>query len=235
MVSPKQIAVLYFSRSARLEGSAKAWFSGRAVQKNTALAEVLIQKTADALALANLPVYHCHEGKQNGHTFGEKIANAYQEVFSQGYQAVIAVGNDTPGLDQLDWASIKASLLNGQSVIGPSQRGGAYLIGIPKSNFSKAAFQDLPWQSSALMPALVNLCAANEINALCLPVLRDLNTGHDLKKLVDTQWATEPLAKALRIFLAQCFSLIRLQLPEFNSLIAIGTRSYRGPPSLLLQ
>ena len=182
----KKIALLYFSRQASAESRKKRWFSGNSSGKNRALASSLILQSLKVVQQSGFPVFHFHEGNQKGRTFGERLANAYQEVFDLGYDAVIATGNDTPEIAAVNWQAVREQLNAGNCVLGPSFRGGTYLIGLTVEAFQKNAFKQLPWQTNKLLVALQQFCERPAHAPIILETLRDLNSYHDLIKVVKT-------------------------------------------------
>lgn len=169
------IAILLFSRSPEQEGQQKKWLFGRA--SNVFIAQQLIHSTRQVLEATGLPVFQIDESRQNGSTFGEKFANAFDDLFLLGFESVISVGNDTPELDQTDWVQVVSALKAGQNVVGPDLRKGAYLVALNQSGFDKEYFKGLPWQSSRLIDQLITYCR----NPLLLDKKRDLNTWTDLR------------------------------------------------------
>lgn len=234
MDEAKKIALLYFSRSAELEGRKKAWFSSGAHRKNRTLASSLIIKSLAAVRRSGFPVFHYHEGLQRGRTFGERLANAYQDIFEQGYTAVIAVGNDTPEIARIDWRRVGRELSAGSCVLGPTLRAGAYLIGITAEAFDRERFQQLPWQSHRLLDALADYCTLEEQGPVFIATLRDLNGYRDLKKLVQSA-TLDAYLKRLILFLLYCERrIIYYYHTSFLSLSPLlGDSPLRAPPSTL--
>lgn len=101
-----------------------------------------------------LPLFVIQGDQQVGVTFGERLANAYQFVFDLGYERVIAIGNDCPELNTGMLLEAAGTLEHHGLVLGPTQDGGAYLIGMKRSAFDRAAFANLPWQTNAVYEAL---------------------------------------------------------------------------------
>lgn len=198
MVVEKSIAILFFSRLAPSEAQQKNWLQKRLPKGNQSLAEALIENTWNSLKSTQLPVFHFHENNQVGHSFGERLANAYQDLYNQGYSAVIAIGNDSPEIYQTDWDYVIEQLQSGQNVLGPSLRGGSYLIGLQKESFEKSSFSQLPWQSQKLYQKLKGLCG---FNTAVLKTLRDLNTYHDLKKFLVSGKSNFKLKQVIKIIL----------------------------------
>lgn len=179
MNEKKNIAILYFSRTAAQEIQNKDWSleSRRALS----LANVLIDRTRVFLESTGLPVFHSHEGNQVGNTFGAKLSNAFDSLFESGFDAVISIGNDSPELDRINWDTIIKDLVQGKCVMGPSIRGGAYLIGLTRESFRYNEFQALSWQSSLLSDSLQKYFLHQGQEVRILEKLRDLNTIFDLK------------------------------------------------------
>lgn len=177
------IAILFFSRTAKEEATAKKWLNAGDVQANEQLAQCLIDRSKSAIQKSGLPIFSFDSSKQVGNTFGERLANAFAQIFDKGYEAVISVGNDTPQLNEVHWPDVIGALQKGQSVLGPSQRGGAYLIGISRKRFRYNEFVQLPWKKSQLVEGLKTYLQQNGNTVKHLPKLRDINTWYDLKHL----------------------------------------------------
>ena len=218
----KPIAILFFSRSAGEEACHKKWL-GNGSDSNYHLANQLIRKTSETLETTGIPVFHLDETQQQGDSFGEKLANAYQEVFSLGYEAVVAVGNDCATIHRVDWVALKQALSSGKNVLGPDCRKGVYLIGLTKGSFQKEAFLRLPWQTLDLFDALADYCQ----NPYVLPQQRDLNTRFDL--IIQSK-ADPLLKKIIRLLNHQ---LIRFPELHFSciSCASPGAQSLRAPPA----
>ena len=175
------IALIFFSRSAAAEAASKHWLGNGRRQHNRALAQVLIAQAKRNIQDSQLEIIHCDERMQRGKTFGERLANAFADVFAQGYRAAIAVGNDSPQLGKTDWLAVRTALAQGQTILGPTLRGGAYLIGLQADHFDEAVLAALPWQTSKTYKALhAHLMGNSKASVYTLAVLRDLNTSDDL-------------------------------------------------------
>jgi len=182
MQNKSNIALIYFSRREVSESQHKSWFK-KGHNLNRLIASALIHSSYQAIKKSGFPVFHYHEGNQTGSTFGERFANAYEEVFQLGYDAVIAVGNDSPELSSTNWQEVNSQLLKGKCVIGPSIRGGAYLIGITRAAFHKVEFEKLPWQTNRLFQSLVHFCYKKNNDPHFIQILRDINSFLDIKAL----------------------------------------------------
>ena len=226
-----KIAILFFSRNAKEESRKKTWFASSNRGENTAVANALINQSSDFLKKSGLPVFHFHEGNQRGNSFGERFANAYQDVFDRGFSGVIAIGNDSPEIVNIDLQEVSHNLILGKTVLGASVRGGAYLIGLTRESFHKSEFQNLPWQSGRLFSALRKTVGVNQ-NPIILETLRDINSLNDLKILLNDC--------SFQFIFNHLISLLKSQSQRFNRIFTESTPDsfllsnsrFRGPPAL---
>ena len=193
----RNIAVLFFSRSAAAESRSKQFVKGDAGQ-NERISRLLIDTALDNVRASGLPCFMFDESQQVGNTFGARLSNAFQAIYDKGFDAVISVGNDTPALSQVAWPEVIRSLQQGRAVIGPSHSGGAYLIGMPKALFDVGRFQALPWRSSRLLDALTDFLSRSKSAdkpPLLLSPFHDINSGRELRYYLRTR-----LSGGLRYF-----------------------------------
>ncbi len=151
-------AILLFSRSAEAEGQEKRIFSRKAKSAGKMLFQDLISNAHHRAKATGLPVFWIDEHNQVGANFGQRIANAFESVYKQGYTKVIAIGNDCPDLNTHILLEAAEKLNKHKLVLGPTQDGGSYLIGMQKDAFQKENFEVLPWQTASLYQALANSC-----------------------------------------------------------------------------
>ncbi|WP_236969563.1 DUF2064 domain-containing protein [Membranihabitans marinus] len=171
---------MFFSLSAECEIQRKTWLKKGSRKSNLSIARLFNTYNKSILKQTGLSIHHYDERQQIGQNFGERLANAHQKIFDQGYEAIITVGNDCLELNRLDWENIIQNISAGRSVLGPSLRDGAYLIGLTKTAFNYIDFQILPWQTNQLYTALNEYIHENTQQYFELPRLRDINNGQDL-------------------------------------------------------
>ena len=150
MPSDRNIAVLYFTRSPAEEARAKTFCRRGNLAQNQALAKELINHTYQEILRSGLSVEVVSSDMQQGQTFGEKLAHAFQRLFDGGYEKVIAVGNDCMQLSAETLLNAARLLEKKSLVIGPAVDGGAYLIGINREAFHEDFFIDLSWKTAGL-------------------------------------------------------------------------------------
>jgi len=213
----KQTAILFFSRSAKLEAQHKKWIKN--ADKNYGLAQLLVNSSYSYLKTLDQPVYFFDEALQSGNSFGEKLSNAFETLYNKGYDSVISVGNDFCEWQSLNWTEVLANLKNQKAVIGPNQRGGAYLIGIPKAQFRRNSFKDLSWQSGELYEELRHALTIHKTPTE-LGRKRDINSSFDVLLLLKSLRKSGKLTAFHRI-LAQ----ILLAYKDLNNSFQLHYRS----------
>ncbi len=90
------------------------------------------------------PLYYA----QTGADMGEKMENSFYYAYSKNFTDVVIIDSDIPdlSLDELNFAF--DSLDNTESVIGPSDDGGYYLLGFNRGGFFLDVFKDIPWSTN---------------------------------------------------------------------------------------
>jgi uncharacterized protein len=223
------IALILFSRSAAAEALSKHWLGSGRKRQNHAVARLLITQAKACVKSAGFETIVYDERLQRGKTFGERLANAFADVFARGFKAAIAVGNDSPQLGQTDWAALGQALSIGQRVLGPTLRGGAYLIGLQADGFDAEAIANLPWQSSNTYNALHTLLVdqSKQERVFTLPMLRDLNTADDLWAYLHQ--SHDAFSSTLRGLMLNC-KREPLHTPNPRHRHIISGIAHRGPP-----
>lgn len=120
---------------------------------------------------------------QQGEGLGERMRNAFQQAFEKGYQKVIIIGSDcaelTPELISESYQQLEEHDL----VIGPSEDGGYYLLGMHK--FYGRLFKDMPWSTAEVLPQTLQIAEKLDLNFYLLPVLNDVDNEEDWQTVKD--------------------------------------------------
>ncbi|HEY7162470.1 MAG TPA: TIGR04282 family arsenosugar biosynthesis glycosyltransferase, partial [Acidobacteriota bacterium] len=106
--------------------------------------------------------------QQNGLDLGSRLLNAFEIQFKT-YGQIVVIGTDSPDLPSEQIQEAFLSLQNHDAVIGPTDDGGYYLLGL--SEMIPAVFENIPWST-------------NEVFQKSLDQLRGYNI-HILKKHYD--------------------------------------------------
>ena len=117
---------------------------------------------------------------QEGADLGEKMFNAFQARFDEGYESVVIIGSDSPSLPV---AHIETALNSDKDLtIGPSTDGGYYLIGMcrkPVDVFSGG----VDWGSEKVLQQTLERVKKCGSSLELLPPWYDVDREEDLKFL----------------------------------------------------
>ena len=119
---------------------------------------------------------------QEGTDLGEKMKNAFQKVFSMGYQKAVIIGTDCPELTADLLIEAFRKLDQSDLVIGPAADGGYYLLGM-KSTHS-FLFQGVEWSSSQVFSRTLEIANHYNLSFSMLPVLPDIDEEEDWKRFI---------------------------------------------------
>ena len=90
-----------------------------------------------------------HLNCQNGVDLGEKMANAFHDLFDKGFFRVLIIGTDSPTLPKEYINKAFPGLNEADLVIGPSVDGGYYLIGFKEK--VSPVFSPVEWGSNKVL------------------------------------------------------------------------------------
>lgn len=112
---------------------------------------------------------------------GDRMCAAFRSAFNQGYQRVMLVGTDCPGLTTALLAQGFAELQNQVVTIGPAIDGGYYLIGLQW--LVPELFKGISWSTDTVLPETLQIADRLNLDLVLLPCLRDIDLPEDLKYL----------------------------------------------------
>lgn len=115
---------------------------------------------------------------QQGNDLGERMKQAFQQAFADGYPKVAIIGSDCPGLTPEIIEQAFAGLDDHDVVIGPSRDGGYYLLGM--SSFYGDLFAGINWSTPTVFEETVGRTDELELSYCKLPELNDIDTKQDL-------------------------------------------------------
>jgi rSAM/selenodomain-associated transferase 1 len=118
---------------------------------------------------------------QAGDTLGERMKNAFAEVFDSGYQKVVIIGSDCPQLSSAIISDAFKTLDTTDVVIGPATDGGYYLLAL--KYMITAVFENKQWSTDTVLTDTVADLEKLAVTYSLAPVLRDIDTGDDLVQL----------------------------------------------------
>ena len=126
---------------------------------------------------------HCYT-PQTGDNLGERLRNAFGNAFEEGFSNVVAIGTDSPDLPVHYLIESFEVLDTHDTVIGPANDGGYYLIGFSKEKFTPEAFDNISWSTDSVFEQTVSILKRHGRKVYLLPLWHDVDTIADLKSLL---------------------------------------------------
>ena len=117
---------------------------------------------------------------QQGNDLGERMKNAFQDGFDAGFNEIIGIGTDLPDLSSSILLEGFNSLSKHDTVFGPAEDGGYYLIGMRKMH--NCIFENKPWSTDRLLVETCKELDEKQISCAHLIDLNDVDTIEDLKQ-----------------------------------------------------
>jgi rSAM/selenodomain-associated transferase 1 len=120
---------------------------------------------------------------QRGGDLGARQLHLIEEVLGLGLQAALVIGTDSPTLPRecLDEAVSLVMAPDVDVVLGPTEDGGYYLIGVRAPH--AALFEHIPWSTPAVLGRTLERTHEQGLRVACLPTWFDVDTGADLERL----------------------------------------------------
>lgn len=117
---------------------------------------------------------------QKGFNLGERMYKAIQWLFDNGYQKVSLIGTDSPDLPLAFIKDAFQKLDSYELVIGPSEDGGYYLIGMKKP--LDTVFKNIKWGSNKVLKDTITNAYAAEISYFLLSEWYDIDDLNSLNR-----------------------------------------------------
>jgi hypothetical protein len=221
-------ALLIFAHSDKAQSALKPLAYTK--KQNEALWHKMNERVLGLVGKTKLPYFISDENTQLDDSFGDKLSHAIQSVFDKGYDKVIVLGNDSPGLRLANLHEACAALQQSSTVLGSDFKGGTYLIGISKPFFNKRAFAKVDWQTPEVFIQLQALFLAQ--NPIIIAPLADCNTKSDFEKLVQDLPFNNDFKNVLLALIGYS-RITQLFLNHFHTNLSIGLTFNKGSPVLV--
>ena len=120
---------------------------------------------------------------QRGADLGDRLANSLGALLDTGYRGALAIDSDTPTLPLgfLQQALDLVTTPEIDVVLGPTEDGGYYLIGLRTVHHE--LFETMAWSTSQVLPETIRRADAKGLRVACLPPWYDIDTPDDLARL----------------------------------------------------
>ena len=138
--------------------------------------------------------------------FGERLALALEDLFRCGFSAVCLIDSDSPTISgavyaqAVDWLSRPGDRV----VLGPSDDGGYYLIGMKENH--RELFQGIDWSTERVLEQTERRAQGSNLEVALLPKGYDIDEVSSLRRLCDellSEKSGSNVAPQTRKFLAE--------------------------------
>jgi rSAM/selenodomain-associated transferase 1 len=139
---------------------------------------------------------------QQGAGLGARLANCFAHLLAAGYTGVLAIDSDTPTLPTAFLQQAVDLITRPQTdvVLGPSEDGGYYLIGLRYPH--RELFEGMAWSTSSVLPETLRRAEARGLKVTCLPPWFDVDTAAEVERLrAELRQADDTIARHTRRFL----------------------------------
>jgi uncharacterized protein len=120
---------------------------------------------------------------QRGDKFGERLYFAVEDLFNCGFEAVCLIDSDSPTVPAENFAeAVELLRVNDDRVVlGPSDDGGYYLIGVKKPH--RRLFERIDWSTERVLNQSIQRATETGLEVQLLPTGYDVDDGTSLRRL----------------------------------------------------
>lgn len=128
---------------------------------------------------------------QRGDGFGERLALATEDLLSLGFDSVCLIDSDSPTVPQRVYAEA-ADVLSQRDdtvMLGPSDDGGYYLIGLKK--LYRSLFTEIDWSTERVLNQTIERAGQLGLKVHLLPAWYDVDDRATLRRLCQEFFAPD--------------------------------------------
>ncbi len=123
---------------------------------------------------------HYYKEIQQGADLGERMKNAFASTFIKGYDKVVIIGTDCPGISEDIIRDAFGHLQRCDVAIGPAKDGGYYLLGMRQLH--SKLFENIQWSTNTVLNDTIKKCNELHLTYHLSPVLIDIDEEKDLEE-----------------------------------------------------
>lgn len=116
---------------------------------------------------------------QEGNSLGDRMKNAFEQIFALGANEAIIIGSDCPQLSPYIIEDAFELLQTKDVCIGPAKDGGYYLLGM--KNLHAFLFEGKKWSTDSVFTDTTNNLDTNKLSYGLVRKLSDLDNITDLR------------------------------------------------------
>ena len=116
---------------------------------------------------------------------GDRLSRTFDSCFAAGVERVVVIGTDTPELGEADIREAFLALGDVDLVLGPSEDGGYWLIGLAEPH--PELFENQEWGTDRVCQETLFRAQVRGLQSRLLRVLPDIDTEEDWNRFRDRQ------------------------------------------------
>jgi rSAM/selenodomain-associated transferase 1 len=122
---------------------------------------------------------------QRGEAFGERLLCAAEDLFRLGFESICLIDSDSPTVPQRAFTEAATILAQPDDavVLGPSDDGGYYLIGLKRLH--RALFEDIAWSTERVLQQTIERARQMNLKVHLLTKWYDVDDRMTLRRLCD--------------------------------------------------
>jgi len=140
---------------------------------------------------------------QEGRDLGDRMGNAFLEVFSTGVERAVLIGSDIPEIDDDLLEGYFKMLRTFPMVLGPAADGGYYLIGFQKQRFDPRLLSGVEWSTELVFEQTLEKARSLELPCYVGQELQDVDTIEDLESILSSGFYSSTLAELISRYLVK--------------------------------
>jgi glycosyltransferase A (GT-A) superfamily protein (DUF2064 family) len=131
---------------------------------------------------------------QRGDGFGERLYFATEDLFTCGFESVCLIDSDSPTVPSANFAHAVSLLASSEDriVLGPSDDGGYYLIGLKKPH--RELFEQIDWSTERVLNQTLQRATEIGLEVKLLVSGYDVDDGESLRRLCKELFTDTSLA-----------------------------------------
>lgn len=149
---------------------------------------------------ASASTQHMRYFPQQGADLAERLHYAFHWTHDQGYQYTFVIGSDSPQIRPETIAHARAALDEADVVLGPSDDGGYYLLGMKRPH---DVFSNIPMSTSRVTAMTIEAAQRQGLRVHAIETLFDVDEMPDLQRLAALLQQDRTLAPATASYLEQ--------------------------------
>jgi rSAM/selenodomain-associated transferase 1 len=124
-----------------------------------------------------------HLVPQRGELLGERLIFALEDLFQLGFESACLINSDSPTVPPQTFAEAEAILAQPEDtvVLGPTEDGGYYLIGVKRVH--RSLFEDISWSTDCVLEETIARAEQMNVKVHLLPTWYDVDDRVTLQRL----------------------------------------------------